>query len=68
MNNLSAIMGKRLLTIGDIANGTGLSRSTISIIYHRKTNSVNIKTLQKICDYLQIPLSELIEYKPKVKE
>ncbi|QCX25751.1 helix-turn-helix domain-containing protein [Companilactobacillus futsaii] len=64
MNNLSAILGRRLLTIGNVADGTGLNRNTISSIYHRKTNNINLKTLIRICDYLQIPLSELIEYIP----
>ncbi|CAJ1185213.1 helix-turn-helix domain-containing protein [Companilactobacillus paralimentarius] len=64
MNNLSIILGQRLLTIGDVSTGTGLNRNTVSSIYHRKSNNVKLKTLIKICDYLQIPLSELIEYKP----
>ncbi|WP_203641697.1 helix-turn-helix domain-containing protein [Levilactobacillus andaensis] len=70
MNNLSTILGQRLLTIGDVSKGTGLSRGTVSAIYHRNVNTVKIATLKRICDYLQIPLSELIEYTPKavVKE
>ncbi|WP_461242960.1 helix-turn-helix domain-containing protein [Secundilactobacillus muriivasis] len=65
MNNLSAILGERLLTIGDVVLGTGLSRSTISAVYHRRSDAVKLSTLTKICDYLQIPLSDLIEYTPK---
>lgn len=65
MNNLSTIMGSRLLNIGDVVEATGLSRSTVSAIYHRRAENVKLQTLKKICDYLQIPLSELIEYIPK---
>lgn len=65
MNNLSIILGKRLLTIGDVVSGTGLSRGTVSDIYHRKADKTKVGTLIKICDYLQIPLSDLIEYTPK---
>ncbi|WP_125713014.1 helix-turn-helix domain-containing protein [Companilactobacillus kedongensis] len=67
MNNLSIILGKRLLSIGDVAEGTGLNRNTISSIYHRKATNINLKTLVAICDYLQVPLSELIEYVPDKK-
>lgn len=65
MNNLSTILGARLLTIGDVVQGTGLSRGTVSSIYHRRADAVKISTLKKICDYLQISLSELINYKPE---
>lgn len=65
VNNLSKIMGERLLTVGDVAKDTELSRGTISAIYHRKADAVRLDTLKKICDSLQVPLSELIEYTPK---
>ena len=65
MTNLSIILGERLLTIGYVSKKTGLSRGTISTIYHRRADSVRLDTLKKICDCLQIPLSELIEYTPK---
>lgn len=68
MNNLSTILGARLITIGDVVEGTGVSRSTISAIYHRRANNVQLETLTKICDYLQISLSELIDYDPTAKE
>jgi len=69
MNNLSIILGQRLITIGDVSKGTGLSRGTISAIYHRKADSVQLDTLKKVCNFLQIPLSELVEYEPqKIKD
>lgn len=67
-NNLSTILGARLITIGDLAKETSLSRSSISSLYHKKNKNVKLQTLIKICDYLQIPLSELIEYVPEPKE
>ncbi|MFD1419363.1 helix-turn-helix domain-containing protein [Lactiplantibacillus songbeiensis] len=68
MNNLSIILGERLLTIGYVSEETGLSRGTISTIYHRKADSVRLDTLKKICDCLQISLSELIEYTPQAPD
>lgn len=65
MNNLSTILGSRLLTIGDVVAGTGLHRNTVSKIYHRKADSVRLETFKRICDYLKVPLSELIEYVPE---
>jgi len=69
-NNLSAILGERLISISTLHEGTGVSRSTLIRIYYKRSYSVTTSTLEKICDYLQIPLSDLIEYTPKelVKE
>lgn len=68
MNNLSKILGERLITIGKVAEKTGLSRGTVSAIYHRRADNVKISTLKLICDYLQVPLHELIDYVPYRKE
>lgn len=64
-NNLSAILGEKLLKISDVSNGTGISTTTLANVYYQRTYDFRISTLTKICDYLQIPLSELIEYEPK---
>ncbi|CAJ1228941.1 helix-turn-helix transcriptional regulator [Lactiplantibacillus xiangfangensis] len=66
-NNLSMILGARLLKIDDVTKGTGISRTTLTNIYYRKSENIELKTLRKICDFLQIPLSELIEYTPQTK-
>lgn len=64
-NNLSKILGERLLKISDIHRVTGISKTTLTDIYYQRASNVQLETLQKICDFLQIPLSELIEYVPK---
>lgn len=67
-NNLSTILGSKLMSITDLSKATGISRATLTEIYYRRNNSVRLDTLTKICDYLQISLSELIEYEPLEKE
>ncbi|WP_311319001.1 helix-turn-helix domain-containing protein [Levilactobacillus brevis] len=64
-NKLSAILGARLLSISKVHDDTGISRSTLTNLYYRRIDNVGLDTLRKLCDYLQIPLSELIEYTPK---
>lgn len=64
-NNLSAILGMRLLSISKVYKDTGISRSTLTSLYYRRAKNVKLDTLRKLCDYLQIPLSDLIEYTPK---
>lgn len=66
-NNFSKILGERLLTISDVSAKTGISRSTLTSFYYRKNKMIRYETLIDICDYLQISLSELLEYDPKKK-
>lgn len=64
-NNLSMILGAKLLTITKVHKETGLSRSTLTALYYKRSKRVQLDTLQKLCDYLDVSLSELIEYEPK---
>lgn len=63
-NKVSRIFGERLLSITDVAECTGISRNTLTAIYYRKTKGVQFETVIKLCDYLQVPMSELFEYEP----
>jgi len=64
LNNISAILGERLLSISEVSEATGISRNTIAAIYYRKTKAVRFETIIRLCDYLQLPMSELLEYTP----
>jgi len=66
-NNLSSILGERLLKVSNISDGTGISRTTLTELYYRKNKDIKLSTLLRICDYLDVPLSELIEYIPNKK-
>lgn len=66
-NNLSMILGARLLTISEVSKATGISRSTLTHIYYKRTSSIKTDTILKICDFLQISMSELFEYDPNEK-
>ena len=44
---------------------TGISKTTLTDIYYQRAKNVQLDTLMKICDYLQVSLSDLIEYEPQ---
>ncbi|MGJ0706651.1 helix-turn-helix domain-containing protein [Enterococcus avium] len=64
-NNLSKLLGERLLKVSNVHIATGISKTTLTEIYYQRAVNVQLSTLQKICDYLGVSLSELIEYDPK---
>lgn len=66
-NNFSKIVGERLLSITKISIETGISRSTLTSFYYKKTTNIRVSTLLKICDYLEIELLELIGFMPLKK-
>lgn len=60
-NNLAKIMGDQLIKISDLHKKTGISRTTLTNIYYRRTSSVKVSTLIKICDALNVSLYELLD-------
>ena len=67
-NNFSIILAKKLISVSDVATATGLSRTTLTNLYYRRSKNVSFTTLKILCDYLNVSLSELIEYVPIKKE
>lgn len=63
--NLSKIMGKSRLKIEDIHRGTGLSRTTISKLYHDKMERIDYETLSKLCSFLECQVGDILEYYKK---
>lgn len=60
-NNLSAVMGAKRIKIYELAEMSGISRSTITRLYYDKTNTVSFNTLEKLCKALECKLSDLFE-------
>jgi putative transcriptional regulator len=67
--NLSTLMGQNRYTIQDIYEKTGLSRGTISSLYHDNVQRFDCETLSKLCELFDCEVGNLLEYyKPKNQE
>ena len=62
--HLSRILGEKRITQAELARQTGIRPSTISDIYNEMTERLNINHLDKICEYLDCSITDLIEYVP----
>ena len=62
--NLSKILGERRISQADLARATGIRSLTICHMYNEIIERINIDYLDRICEYLNIPIDELIEYIP----
>ena len=58
--NLSTLMRRHKYNIQDIHEKTGLSRTTISYLYHDKATRISFETIEKICSLLKCPIQELL--------
>jgi putative transcriptional regulator len=65
--HLSRLMGERKLKIADVARGTGLHRNTITLLYDETANRIELDAVDKLCKFLEVSVSELLEFVPDVK-
>ena len=64
-NNLSAILGSRLIKVSDISKATGISRTTLTGIYYKRCKMISFETLEKLCDYLKCDIADILVIKKK---
>ena len=62
--HLSRIRGEKRMSQAELARQTGIRPSTISDIYNEMTERLNIEYLDRICEYLDCSITDLIEYIP----
>lgn len=58
---LSILMGEKRLNIQDIHEKTGLSRNTITNLYHEKATRIDFNTIEKLCDLFDCTVCDLLE-------
>ncbi|WAW14416.1 helix-turn-helix domain-containing protein [Peptostreptococcus equinus] len=63
-NNLSKIMGEKLMKVSDVSENTGVSRQTIANIYNRRSSGIQFDTLNSLCTHLDCGISDIFEYVP----
>lgn len=59
-NNIRVILARKRLKISDLAKGTGISKSTLTALYYERTNHPDIITLQKVANFLNVTIDELL--------
>ena len=59
--HLSRMMGERRLRIADVTRDTGVTRGTITRLYHEKAERIDLASLEKLCRYLDCGVGDLFE-------
>ncbi len=61
-NKFSRILGERLIKVSTIARDTGISRTTLTNLYYRRSTAISFEVLDKLCTYLNCGIEDIIEY------
>ena len=61
-NNFAVLLAKKLLRISTVARETGVSRSTLTSLYYKRSESVTFDVVAKLCRYLGCEVGELFEF------
>lgn len=55
---------KRRITVEEIAEQTGISRTTLSRLMHKHGYSTSTDNLEKLCVYFDCRVGDLVEFLP----
>ncbi|MDH5572290.1 MAG: helix-turn-helix transcriptional regulator [Gammaproteobacteria bacterium] len=56
--------GQRI-TIGEVAEAAGIHRMTLSKLINQKGYNTGTETLDRLCEYFQCQIEDLVEYIPE---
>ena len=59
--HLSRILGEKRLKITDVARDTDINRGTITRLYHETAERIGLKSIEKLCRYLNCRVEDLFE-------
>lgn len=66
-NNLRILMARDRVNITQLSEQTGISRNTISSIYHEKSKRIDFNTIKTLCRFFKCTPNDLIVIDGKVK-
>lgn len=59
--HLSTFMGREKLRISDVAQRTGLNRSTITALYNETATRIDLPAIESLCKLFQCQVGDLFE-------
>ena len=62
-NKFAALLGDRLVKITKVSQDTGISRTTLTNLYYRKSTKISFDVLNKLCEYLDCAVEDIIEFR-----
>ncbi len=64
ISNFSVLLAKKKLKVSDAVRATGISKTTLHKLYNEQTSRIDFETIDKLCEFLDIEVGDLLKYKP----
>ena len=62
--HLSLLMGRDKLRISDVAQRTGLNRSTVTALYKETATRIDLPAIESLCNVFHCQIGDLFEIVP----
>lgn len=62
VNKFRDLLDSKNITITHLSNITGISRTTLTSLYYKRTEKLSLEVLDKICETLNCTISDIYEY------
>ena len=59
--HLARLMGERKMRISDVMRETGLSRTTVTLLYKETALKVDLEALDKLCNLFDCEIQDLLQ-------
>ncbi len=60
--HLSRLLGEKRLRAAEVYRDTGINKGTLSRMYNEKIIRVDLLVLDKLCEYLECSVSDILEF------
>ena len=61
--NIDVMLAKRKMSVTELSQRVGITMANISILKNGKAKAIKVSTLAKLCEALDCPPGELLEYR-----
>lgn len=66
-NKIATLLAEELKSITEVSEYTGISRNALTNLYYRRTKGINFDTIDKLCNYFNCGIEDIIEFIPDEK-
>ena len=68
ISNLAVLLAERKLKVADLVRSTGINKSTLHKLYNDESVRIDLETIDRICDYLDVQVGDLFVFEKDNKE
>lgn len=65
---LPILLAERKMRVADLIRGTGINKTTLHKLYNEELTRIDLDTIDRICDYLNIQVGDLFVFEKNDKK